>query len=68
MRLRFLARLEVLNDSAAAAAEAAAEATDWTYTDEEGRRWGISPGKLHLGDLTLPLPSFGTSSAQRERA
>jgi hypothetical protein len=35
--------------------------TDWTYTDDEGKRWGISPGKLHLGSITLPLPfSFGT--------
>jgi hypothetical protein len=68
MRLRFVALLETLNDSAAAAAAAAAEATDWTYTDADGKKWGISPGKLHLGDLTLPLPSFGTSAGQRERA
>jgi len=35
--------------------------TDWTYTDDEGKRWGISPGKLHLGSITLPPPfSFGT--------
>jgi hypothetical protein len=35
------------------------EALDWTYTDEEGKRWGVSPGKLHLGALTLPLPALG---------
>ena len=68
MRLRFVAELEAANDSASAAAEAARKAMDWTYTDEEGKRWGVSPGKLHLGDLTLPLPAFGMSAGQRERA
>lgn len=37
----------------------AEEALDWTYTDDEGKRWGVSPGKLHLGALTLPLPALG---------
>jgi hypothetical protein len=69
MRLQLIAELEAMNDSAAIAAARAARATDWTYTDEEGKRWGVSPGKLHLGDLTIPLPfGFGTSAAQRERA
>jgi hypothetical protein len=40
-------------------------ATDWTYTDGEGRRWGLSPGRLHLGDFSIPLPfSFGGSMEQ----
>ena len=69
MRLRFMAEAEAMNDSAAAAAARAARATDWTYTDEEGKRWGVSPGKLHLGDLTLPLPfGFGAAPGQQERA
>ena len=46
------------NDSIAAAIEAARAATDWTHTDDEGKRWGVSPGKIHLGDITIPLP-FG---------
>ena len=46
------------NDSVAAAIEAARAATDWTHTDEDGKRWGVSPGKIHLGDITIPLP-FG---------
>jgi hypothetical protein len=55
------ARLQDLNDSAAAEAARAAAATDWTHTDANGNRWGVSPGKLHLGPITLPLPfSFGT--------
>jgi hypothetical protein len=68
MRLRLAARLELLNDSAAAAAAEAADALDWTYTDEDGKKWGISPGQLHLGGVTVPLPSFGTSPGQSEWA
>jgi hypothetical protein len=53
-------RLQALNDSAALAAARAARATDWTYTDADGNKWGVSPGKLHLGPVTLPLPfAFG---------
>ena len=56
-------QLEAFNDSMAIRAARAARGTDWTYTDEDGNRWGISPGKLHLGKLTIPLPfSFGTSA------
>jgi hypothetical protein len=69
MRLQLIAKLEVLNDSAALAAELARRATDWTYTDEDGKKWGVSPGKIHLGDLTIPLPfGFGMAPGQRERA
>lgn len=54
-------RLQEFNDSMAIQAARAAAGTDWTYTDDEGNRWGISPGKLHLGSITIPLPfSFGT--------
>jgi hypothetical protein len=68
MRLQLIAELEAMNDSAALAAELAARATDWTHTDEDGKRWGVSPGKIHLGDLTLPMPfGFGASAGQRER-
>lgn len=52
------AALELLSDSALAEAEAALRARDWTVKDANGGRWGISPGKLHLGKLTLPLPLF----------
>lgn len=70
--LRLIWAMESMRDSAAAAAAAAAAATDWTYTDEDGGRWGVSPGKIHLGDLTLPLPfSFGapwnSDAARRAR-
>ena len=69
MRLQLVARLEALNDSLARAEQRAVDAMDWTYTDDEGKQWGVSPGKIHLGDLTLPMPfGFGTSAGQRERA
>ena len=52
------AALELLSDSALARAEAAVRARDWTVEDASGGRWGISPGNLHLGKLTLPLPIY----------
>jgi len=56
-------------DSVAAAAAAESALTDWTRTDAQGRRWGISPGAIHLGDVTLPLPfAFGTPVGQRDAA
>ena len=68
LRLMFAAELEVLGDSLAAAEELARRATDWTYADAEGRKWGVSPGKLHLGDITIPLPfAFGAPPGQRDQ-
>lgn len=66
-------RLGVWNDSMAMEADRAERATDWTYTDEEGNRWGVSPGRIHLGSITLPMPfSFGVAPGVydevRERA
>jgi len=73
VRARVYSRLQELNDSLAAEGEAAARATDWTITGKDGKKWGISPGKIHLGDLTLPLPvGFGgppdKAAEARERA
>ncbi len=55
-RERVYARIEMLNDSLAAEGEATRRATDWTFTDKDGKKWGVSPGKVHLGGVTLPLP------------
>jgi hypothetical protein len=55
---RVAAAIELLSDSALAEAEAAIRARDWTLEDGSGGRWGISPGQIHLGSLTLPLPIF----------
>ncbi len=61
MQLLLNAEIEELSDSAALAAELARRMTDWTYTGEDGKRWGVSPGKIHLGDITIPMP-FGFSA------
>lgn len=58
VQARIAAAVELLSDSALADAEARIRATDWTAKDADGGRWGISPGKLHLGKLTLPLPVY----------
>lgn len=67
LRGRLYADIEAYNDSVAAEAARAAEAMDWTV-GEEGNRWGLSPGKIHLGPITLPLPiNLGAHPAvQRE--
>ena len=49
-------RLAIWQDSAAARLRREEAITDWTFTDKEGNKWGVSPGKLHLGSITLPLP------------
>ena len=69
MELELAGRLEEWADSVAEVIAAEYALTDWTTTDDQGRRWGISPGQLHLGDITLPLPFyFSGNSLQREAA
>ena len=68
MQLELAGRLEEWVDSVAEVVAAEYALTDWTTTDDEGRRWGVSPGQLHLGNITLPLPFyFGGNSWQRDR-
>ncbi|MEW5931163.1 MAG: hypothetical protein AB1941_27175 [Gemmatimonadota bacterium] len=50
------------NDSVAAEQARARDALDWTLKDKDGNRWGASPGKIHLGKITLPAP-FGFASS-----
>ena len=49
-------QLGIYNDSLVADWAREARATDWTIRDGDGGRWGVSPGRIHLGKLTLPLP------------
>jgi hypothetical protein len=56
VRRRLAGRIGEYNDSVAGEAAARARATDWTVKGEDGERWGVSPGKVHLGSVTLPLP------------
>lgn len=66
-RLQLAGRLEAWQDSVRTEMERAARATDWSYTDEEGNRWGVSPGRIHLGKFSLPLPfAFSTPPGLRD--
>jgi hypothetical protein len=68
MQLQLQGRLEAWNDSLNAAIAAEAALLDWTRSDGKGGRWGISPGKLHLGSITIPLPfGFGPNPWQAEQ-
>jgi len=54
-------------DSLAAAQAAEARLTDWTYTDDEGKRWGVADGKIYLGDVVLPgTHMFGVPVGKRD--
>ncbi len=55
-------RLTEWNDSMAAAAAAATP--NWAFTDSKGRQWGIADGKLHLGSIAIPIPSFSPPPGQ----
>lgn len=69
LELELAGRIAEWQDSVAAAAEAARALTDWTRTDAQGRKWGVSEGQLHLGGVTLPLPfAFGTPVGRRDEA
>lgn len=59
MRRRLAEQLTVYNDSMRLETEREARALDWTIKDGSGNRWGISPGKIHLGSITLPAPGGG---------
>jgi hypothetical protein len=55
------------SDSVAVAAALSGDVTDWTFTDDDGRRWGLAPGRLHLGDFSIPLPiSFEIPAGRRD--
>jgi hypothetical protein len=56
--LMVLGMLQSWNDSMAVATARSDAAQDWTYTDAEGRRWGLAPGRLFLGDFSIPLPAI----------
>jgi hypothetical protein len=62
----FQARIDAINDSIAGVTAREAAGTDWTRTDRQGRRWGVSPGTIHLGDVTIPIGDSGFQ-APRER-
>lgn len=67
VRARVASQLGEYNDSVAAESAARARATDWTVKDGNGGRWGVTPGSIHLGSITLPLPfALSTPPGRRE--
>ena len=60
--------IRTYNDSLAIAMALAERSADWTFTDDQGRRWGLSPGRLHLGDFSVPLPAIETPRGRIEAA
>jgi hypothetical protein len=56
VRTRVAAELQQFNDSIAAVEAARAGAQDWTFTDGEGRRWGITPNRIYLGGDSVKIP------------
>jgi hypothetical protein len=65
---RLGATLGEYNDSVAAEGQRARDALDWTVKDKNGNAWGFSPGKIHLGKVTLPAPGATASPEHREEA
>lgn len=53
----FRARYEVLADSMAAEAERERNVGRWTFKDKDGKEWGLSPGKAHIGGKEVPVPA-----------
>ncbi len=62
-----LPRLALLNDSIATEADRRRRATDWTFTDSQGRRWGVSSEGIHLGDITIPAAGAEFSPSEEMR-
>ena len=68
-QLRIRVAIQELGDSLTAEEERQLEAVNWTYTDEDGEEWGISPGTLHLGGREIPLPfAFTPPPGQQDAA
>ncbi len=54
---RVQGELDLMNDSASAAAAAARTGRDWSWRDKNGKLWGVTPdGKVHVAGITVPLP------------
>lgn len=65
----FRARFEALADSMAIEAERERNAGRWTFKDKNGKEWGLSPGKAHVGGTEIPIPSrFPPGDRQKEDA
>jgi len=59
--------LRNMADSVFAAEQRERQAREWVFTDDEGRRWGISPGTIYLGDDSVQVPLLDQLQFTRPR-
>jgi hypothetical protein len=52
----FADRIRALNDSLAGEADRQRRANDWTFTDRNGRKWGINERGPVVGGRNVPIP------------
>ncbi|HEX6132344.1 MAG TPA: hypothetical protein VFZ24_00085 [Longimicrobiales bacterium] len=64
---RIAAQLAEYNDSVAAEAAMRERASDWTVKDADGNRWGVSPGFIHLGSISIPVGDSYLAAAPGRR-
>ncbi|HEX6307886.1 MAG TPA: hypothetical protein VFZ69_06850 [Longimicrobiales bacterium] len=64
---RIAAQLGEYNDSVAAEAALRERASDWTVKDGDGNRWGVSPGYIHLGSISIPVGDSYLAAAAGRR-
>lgn len=55
LRLRLWAEMARQRDSVEAAESSVSASTDWSHVDQQGRKWGVSPGRFQLGNAALPF-------------
>jgi hypothetical protein len=61
VRTRVADRLAPFNDSISAERRSALRSRDWTIADSQGKRWGVAPGRIHLGSLSI-APTNATNA------
>ncbi|HEX2209589.1 MAG TPA: hypothetical protein VHG93_18055, partial [Longimicrobium sp.] len=66
-RAHFEGRIRALNDSISGEAERRRRANDWTFTDVNGRRWGIDERGIVVNGKHVPTPQLGAGRPQRDR-
>jgi hypothetical protein len=66
-RAHFEGRIRAINDSVAGEAERIRRANDWTFTDRNGKRWGLDQNGVVANGRHIPTPRPGFGRPQRDR-
>jgi len=59
---RVAERLAPYIDSITTVNTAEQRARDWTITGSNGARWGVSPARIRMGSITIPLQFLDTGT------